>query len=421
VNFLKIRLPLFLSASLFIPGLGRAQTLNKPIPATFFGMHSRQVKEWPQFTFGSRGKTTGGTTWVWIERARGEFNWQALDRLVSLSEEHNVKAFWSNVAVPAWAASDPSKCRAPSPGSPVQKCFSMVQNIEDWDRFTTALVERYGDKLIYELWNEPDTSGSIGSRVEDMVTLTTQLHDIIRARAPRATILAPSGEAAFMDRYFAAGGPRDVDAVTFHYYALGFGRDRPIPEEVVGEVTQMRQVMAKYGLANKPLWNTEGGFGRHPIPEEAQAAFVARFYLVLWSLGVERFYWYDWEQPSLWTVPAGKAYQEIYKWMVGATMRRPCTENAEHTWTCGFARPGGYEALAVWNTEASFERMPPSLAPDGRKIAGYSAYVRSAEPRPYKPDSKFRQYRDLAGHTNPVRGTVMVGSQPILLETSSAF
>ena len=72
-------------------------------------------------------------------------------------------------------------------------------------------------------------------------------------------------------------------------------------------------------------------------------------------------------------------------------MSQPAT-NQGSVYTCGFTRPGGYQALAVWNTNRT--ATSTFTVPNG--------YI---------------QYRDLAGNLYSITGsTVTIGIEPILLE-----
>jgi hypothetical protein len=81
---------------------------------------------------------------------------------------------------------------------------------------------------------------------------------------------------------------------------------------------------------------------------------MSRRYLVEWSLGTDRYYWYVWNADRFGTLanadnvanPAGSAYRETFKWMVGAIMVSPCTRN-DTVWKRSLPRSGGYQALAV--------------------------------------------------------------------------
>jgi hypothetical protein len=273
----------------------------------------------------------------------------------------------------------------------------MVANIQDWDNYVKALVTRYKGKIqIYELWNEPDASFT--GTTADLVALTTDMYKTIRSIDPQAIILSPSPCCldAYMDGYFAAGGPTGVDGISFHAYTYSAP-----PEKVINYVINIKQIAAKHGLASKPLWSTEGSWGTASLTSDAQVAAVARFYLLQWSNGVSRFYWYAWDGGTwgaLWNATNGPhaaalAYQQVYDWMVGAAMTTPCSVDATSTWTCGLSRPGGYQAQAIWNATSSLSYTPPS---------------------------KFTTYSDLTGNTFPVMGgSVTIGPKPILLQTSA--
>jgi hypothetical protein len=360
---------------------------------------------WPDVPVGALGKGTM-VGWIYIESSRGECNWQNLDHWVELAQRHGITLFWSNSGVPTWAAADRHTCAPSYPGSSVHKCTSMITDIRDWDAFITALATRYKGKLIYELWNEPEQKNSWTGSVSDMVLLTSHMHNIVRAIDPGALIIAPSGSAQYMDRYYAAGGVRTVDVVSVHGYPDPKNND--VAETISGFLTvPMRAVMAKYGLSQKLLWDTEGSWGdlrsRAIADPDLQAAFVARDYLLHWSNGITRFYWYAWDGETwgvLWDRAKGShsaaaAYQQVYSWMVGARMVTPCSMNGgtiyDATYTCDIVRRGGYRARAAWNTSGDTKFIVPPF---------------------------YTQYRDLDGHVHAVGmdRSIMIGQAPILLE-----
>ena len=368
------------------------------IPATLFGMHLISKSNWPTVSIGALGKGTE-VVWPYVEQTKGVFNWGNLDAWVSKAQSEGVSFFFSPEKVPPWAAADPSSCAPTYPGSSVMGCTSTVANVQDWDDYVTALVTRYKGRIqIYELWNEPDADFT--GTMADLVTFTTHEYNIIRAIDPAAFILSPSpcGMDSLLDNWLAAGGPTGVDGISFHAYPWNVP---PAPESVIRYVNNIKAIAAKHGLSSKPIWNTEGSWGTTGLTSDAQVAAVARFYLLQWSNGVSRFYWYAWDGGawgSLWDNvtgphPAATAYGQVYNWMVGASMTTPCSVDAKSTWTCGFSRPGGYQAQAIWNTATTLS---------------------------YRVPVAFTQYRDLAGHISPIRGgdgLVMIGAKPILLET----
>jgi Glycosyl hydrolase catalytic core len=376
-----------------------------PIPSTYFAMHILQPQDWPTIPIGALGKLTGAL-WPYVEPTKGQYNWSRIDAFVAAASAHGIGIMYSNDGIPPWAAADSSTCFTQPYFGPY--CSGAVANLQDWDDFVTALVTRYKGKIqIYELWNEPEHSYT--GTMPQLVAMMQHEHDIIRTLDPTASILSPSMVSQgypYLDSYFATGGSTDIDAVAIHTY--------PDPKNDVAEsITQsisitIKTVMAKYGLSAKPLWGTEGSWGPASAGDitdpNLRTAFTAREYLLSWSIGITRFYWYAWDSPdvgTLWSstsVPTGAAvaYEQVFNWMNGATMPQPCSLNSGGTpyhaiYTCGLTRSGGYQALAVWNTD------------------GASNYTAA---------SQYIRYRDLQGNvtTIPANHQVPIGLKPILLE-----
>ena len=264
----------------------------------------------------------------------------------------------------------------------------------------TAVATRYKGRLNYELWNEPSASPSL--TVADLVTLTTHEYNIIRSIDPQAIIaccgFVHGGNFQFMDQFFAAGGPTGADVFSFHGI---FSPPAQPPEWIVTETNMAKQILAKYGLSNKPVWDTEGGWAvLSPPADSDRPAFVAKWFLLQWSLGVSRAYWYSWSawrplwDPATGINPTGVAYEQVYNWMVGASMS-PCALGTDGTtWSCSLTRPNGYQAQIIWNSSTT---------------------------KSYTPDSQYTQYRDLSGKTTaiPAGNPVTIGTTPIILETFS--
>ncbi len=347
------------------------------------------------------GQTTVPTTFLGMTTT-SVYDWSRLDDWVQTAETHGVSIIYSNDGIPAWAVERTaiSQCLPVMSGSSLLNCRARVANIQDWDNFVTALTTRYKSKLIYELWNEPSANGTYFT-VDDMITLTNHEYNIIRGNAPGAKILccgfAAYNSYVFMSKFFAAGGgPRGVDGIGFHGI---FGIPVKPPESIVSQVDAVRQILGKYGLSGMPLWDTEGGWSiKSPPPTTEQPAFIAKWYLLQWFKGVSHSYWMAWSSwrplwnPTTGINAAGIAYQQVYDWMVGATMSSPCAlaKNGT-TWTCGFTRSGSYQGLVIWNTSGGIS---------------------------YMPATQYKQYRTLSGRTVQITAghSITIGQRPKLLE-----
>jgi Beta-galactosidase len=393
------RIVLLLAAVIFLSaGAGLAQTHTGPIPSSFFGMNVINAGSWPSVPVGALGK--GAFSWGYLEPARGQLSWARLDAYVNEAQSHGVSVMYSNSGVPKWAASNTSSCHENAYGT---YCSSGVVDVQDWNNFVTDLVSRYKGRIqVYELWNEPQQYFT--GTMAELVTLTQNEYNIIRSIDPGATILSPAMVSygyPYLDSYLGAGGPRNIDGVSIHTY--------PSPSNDIAETvttsmtTTILSVMSKHGLTGKRLWDTEGSWGNAQsgaiTDASLQSAFVARSHLLQWSAGIERFYWYAWDDPNWGTLegrPAAIAYQQVYNWMNGATMAQPCSTNGASSpyhavYTCDLTRSGGYLGKAVWDTD------------------GNSTYA---------AQSQYVHYRDLQGnlHGIPSNHEVSIGKEPILLE-----
>ncbi len=311
----------------------------------------------------------------------------------------------------------------------------------------------------YEVWNEWNTSVSWNPKYATTAQLVRMEQDarcVVEgppaglacnpnsvfpngtAIDPTAKIVSPSpvgaaannllGEvAASLSTYFSTQvnghpGGSFSDVIGFHGYvgtATTAGTTAvpcPTPENVNIVMADMSATLAQFPAitAGKPLFNTEGGWSQAPDEgfddPDRQAAFLPRYLLLQESDNVARVYWFAWDSKtdaSLYNDTNGQAtvaataYGEVNQWTVGATVSKACSA-AGSVWTCGFTRPGGYAALAVWDAgqDCTASSCPTTTFP--------------------VPSGGYIEYRDVAGNVTPLSGatTVQIGAKPILLETS---
>ena len=406
----------------FNPTLPQVAASTSSIRRDYFGMTWQSSSDpWPAASFGTirswdfnyLGQT--GISWQEIETARGTYNWTALDYWIANAQSHHVDALYTFGRTPVWASSNPgARCPydPPAPG-PTSGCNAPPQNEQDWKDFVTAVVTHVAGKIkFWELWNEPDVQGPWLGTTAQMVAMANDAYAIIKSINPAAQVLTPSTDyelwgagtnplpwptgANWLDGYFAAGGT-SADIIAFHGYYSTHAEDLP---NVI--LPALQKVLNAHGLASKPIWDTEAGVAASQFSSESdRAAYLAKYYLLHWSLGISRYVWYAWDNylyGTLWNSSTGinapgVAYEQVNNWMQGATLSVPCAADGQTTWTCAFTRPGGYQAVAVWNP---------------------------ASPITYSPNQRYSQYRDLSGNTTPVTGSIPVGSSPLLFETGPA-
>lgn len=373
-----------------------------PFTPQFMGMHTLSpTRHWPTVPFGAM--RPAGTTWGAIEPKEGQFDWHGLDTWVAASQAHHVELDYLFLNTPQWASTRPEEkcnrgmigCAAP----PTDKA---------WVSFVTTLVKRYKGRISsYEMWNEPNAIGFYTGTAAEMAHLVSLAYPIIKSSDPQAIVVSPAPSSTgwptpydtWMNEFLAAGGKKYVDVIAWHAYVGRSNQPALPPESVVEQIKKIRAVMAKNGVSALPLWDTEGGWGSDAqLPDEqAQADFVSRWYLIQFSYGVARAYWYQWDNPkwgTLWRegageTPAGRAYAQMYKWLDGATGSTPCRPTHGPIWTCGLLK-GGKKYLIAWSVGA---------------------------PTPFAGHKPISSYSDIKGTIHPgTRQPVVSGSSPILFQ-----
>lgn len=376
------------------------------------------------------------TGWSQINTANGTYDFSELDAWLNQAQAHHQTVLYTFEKTPQWASSNPNDgtCKFWNPGEcdpPSDLQPDGTGTDQYWKDFVTAIATHAAGRIAYwEIWNEAHNSFYWNGTVAQMLRMASDAYSIIKKIDPNALVTSPSSPNyvdasldVWMTDYLAAGGGNYADIQTFHGYTLiGGCGNYPSPERLMPIVRTLQRILVKYGQGLKPLWDTEASWGPQAdtcfYDQDLQAAFVARFYMIHWSVGVSRLYWFQYNsttEGSLWSpapyscggvtcyfapgtlLEPGIAYQQVYNWMVGATMSQPCSASGT-VWTCGFTRPNGYVARAVWDTSQTCS--------DG--------ICTTAE---YAVESQFTKYSTLSGETVNITGAaVPIGAKPILIE-----
>jgi hypothetical protein len=404
------------------------------VPSIYMGMQMNSGtiarQPWPSAPFGAQRLWDSGVSWQDINTADGAYDWTLLDKWLSEARVHNVDILYTFGETPTWASSDPndSSCaaNAGSCDAPNDLNADGTGSNQHWKDFVSALVSHNqqsstGHIQYWEIWNE-----ALGNplrwtgTIPQLIRLAQDASAIIKQADSSAVVLTPTFGAelkmsrALLDAYLAAGGGKYADAIALHGYVTG-GGSAGNPEDLVRNISLSQPILSKYGQDQKPLWDTEASWGNILnngfTDPDMQVAFLARFYLLHWSVGIARFYWYQWNNQAwgtLWTpdpndpsapgtlLAPGVAYEQISAWMVGASLTSACSATGP-VWTCQFNRANGYQALAVW---------------DASQSCSQGACTTSSFTFP----AGYTRYNDLAGNTNMLAGsTVAIGAKPLLL------
>jgi len=393
---------------------------NTPIPASLFGMHIHRITKttpWPIIPFATWRLWDAYVAWPNLEPNKDEWHFEVLDEYVSLASKHRVEVLLPLGLSPAWASARPTEPSAYSPGFAAEP-----RDIENWRNYVRKVATRYKDRIhYYEIWNEPNLRKFYSGTVGQMERLAGEAYSVLKQVDPSIVVVSPAATGdgtglSWLERYLSKGGDSYADVIGYHFYVV----PNP-PESIVPLVRKVQSIMAKNGISDKPLWNTETGWviadsrrsvdpKRVGFSEKTKvlkvneaAAYVARSFILGWATGLKRFYWYAWDNKVMGlTEVDGKtvklpaiAYAETQKWLVGAKMTE-CKSNSEDTWTCQLTRSGGYTAWIVWNPERQLAFQVPTAW-------------------------KVRQVRNLTGDRYELASLkhLKIGHSPLLLERSA--
>jgi hypothetical protein len=328
------------------------------IKPTLVGMHIEGAEggAWASAPFGALRLWDNGTGWSQIELAKGEFKWDNLEGALANAESKGMtEILYVLGTTPEWAATKINESDYPQPGA-----ASAPANLEDWDSWVTAVVEKFGDRInAYQIWNEANLKNFYNGTPKQMAEMTKRAYDIIKANDPDALVVSASPStrlASAFDRFFpeylaelkALNWP--IDVVAIHTYPDGAGD--PVARGALIEKAQAALTAA--GAPDLPLWDTELNYGlagpgeipRTEITGPRAAGFVVRTYIDDRRYGIDRSYWYIWTlRPydllgiqAYAGTDAEQGFFAVDNWVTGASFGG-CTENAGAV-TCDFSRDG---------------------------------------------------------------------------------
>jgi hypothetical protein len=448
-------------------GGGGGGTGGGPVGPDFFSMH---INSFSSPLPGLEGVPIHGvrlwdtqTSWATTNTADGVYNWNNLDKRVNQALGANLDVLYDLARTPAFAQCATNNTQCGSGNTSIVCAYSSGNGSDDtpgdcfppsdlntdgtgsdqhWINWVTAVATRYkGQIAYYEIWNEPNSAEFWQGTTSQLVRMAADARCIIIGDKgcnsmstypqtgidPSAKMITPAYTFPVTDigAYLNASisgvsgtGSSFADVVAFHGYP---GAGNPA-ENVLDDYTNLVNTMS----GSQPVFDTEGSWGRslsggsNLTDPDQQAAFTARYLIVLESVGVQRMYWYGWDfhtsdDGDLWAplgtasgltsaglTAAGVAYQQTESWLSGATLSQKCS-HAGNIWTCIYTRSGGYQALAVWDRSQTCNNGNCTT----------SSFTLPASPQ-------YTQYQDLAGNTHAISGsTVAIGAKPILLETGN--
>lgn len=361
-----------LCAAVVVQAQEGAAALPGPVTRDYFGLvmsRADPAHPWPSVPFGSWRLWDAYTNWPQLEPRPGQWDFTRLDRLVAEAQQHGVKPLLVLAHSPAWASARPAEASAYRHGVAAEPA-----RLADWSNYVRTVGERYKGRIReYQVWNEPSDKGHYTGTVDNLVQLTCEAQRILKAIDPGILVVSPGSSGPgrhikYLDSFLAAGGAACIDVVAHHFYVPRFG-----PEAMVPMIREVRQVMARRGVGKLPLWNTESGWwiantdgtpdhdmvakgGWRKLDADREAgAVIQRAFLLARAEGVERFYWYAWNNPYGWGLsdsagmpkPAAADWQKIFSILEGAHVSTCIAQN--ESYACEIRSTSGAKLTLKWS------------------------------------------------------------------------
>ena len=365
----------------FGPGDVDGPSKRARIASSFFGMGmERFLPTWPALDVGAARLSTH---WGAVERSPGVYIWGSTDVQVSTAEAHRARPVLVLVDTPLFHGLGPAPTTSASP-----------PDLRAYRAFVRALVSRYGDRVDYQVWNEPNVTLFYKGTTAHVARMTYLLNRAVLTIAPGAAVIAPSfvlrGESNYSRHWFkrywtreVKGRPvsRLVDVASLSAYPMPEGD----PEDGLAITQWARRIVTRVGFRG-PLWATEINYGANageptaPLPMRGEVSNVVRTYVLHAALGADRVFWYSWaNDPTVNThlqdgegtlTPAGAAYGVVQDWLIG--MRPTGCSATRGVTTCIF-RGRGVRREISWTRSGRIRviRAPEHArkreSPDGRR------------------------------------------------------
>jgi hypothetical protein len=361
--------------------------------------------------------------WGTLEPAHGQYDWTTMDGTIATAKQNGVSDFIFTLGdTPTWASTNP----ADPCGSVAWLGSCDAPDMAAFDDFMTHMVRRYcGVVQYYETWNEPDLKIFWNGTDSQLANIASDLYQIAKDPAncgctngacspgggvnPNQVILPSISSIngpnlSWLDTYLAAKGPTYpyADVAAFHGY--GYAK----PENIVQGEAQLKETLARHGLSQLELWDTEASWGTTTTDDQEQeASWLMRFHMAQAVSGVSRFVWYAYDNCAWGTLwgPAcqdssdnwqgvrlpGEAYANVQGWIVGATLTH-CEQYEDGLWACELQRAGGYEGWMLWVSNGT-----------GRSV-------------PISSKLQLTSYRDYRNNSTVLSGPIWVDQMPVIVE-----
>jgi len=354
----------------------------------------------------------GVVSWSDVEPVRGTYRWEALsylDNNLQRLYDAGIEPVLVVHRTPSWAQKLPGRICGPM----------KPEYIGDFAKFMAALVARYSSGVravkYWEIWNEPDIPPDIapdeggfgcwgswsapnasGAYYGEMIK---QVYPAIKQANPHATVLAgalfyywpdDTISRGFLQGFLGTGAGNSFDALSFHAYGEWGASDL-----LINKTVRIRQILANYGLSNKPLFATEiaAQCSSNDITscppnfdmwKQKQANYAARIYAEALALKLQGAFWFtlalskpgyafsqlvDEDNGTLTPRPAYYAFRNSALLLQGASytgppILEPPPDQLDKVQALVFQKPGS-KLYVLWVPQTNFPKSFDLPVPTG--------------------------------------------------------
>ena len=234
---------------------------NPPLRANPYGAHAHITRDEPlvetcvMMHDAGMGWVRSALQWGHVEYEPDKWNFKWVDSCLRRVEKEGVQ--WMPVlsGCPKWAA--PAHA-----------------HLDGWGEFVRRTVGRYASRFpVYEVWNEPNIGGFWKNpNPTNYLALLRRTYESAKAADPSVRIAA-GGFAGipydFIEEIYKLGGSRWFDILSVHPYS----NPKPPEGDLDRRLGRLRELMAKYGDGEKPIWITELGWSTQK-PQTAHTGVI---------------------------------------------------------------------------------------------------------------------------------------------------
>ena len=323
------------------------------IKPDFWGMHDNDWTTPPTVPVGSANFTTSGTYWPSVETRKGRYDWTRLDQQVAAAESLGAQPMVLLGQTPRFHSARPRSA----------DFTDFMPKIKAWKRYVTKVSKRYGTRIDYQIWPEPNIIQNWQGTPRQMAQLTVVAAKAIRKNAgKKATVVSPAValRLASQRRWTIDYFKQSIGGVRVHRYidAIAidpFPEQAGTPEDSYAIVRGIRRELAQIGV-RKPIWNNEINYGvpgggavtSTTYSPAKQRSYVIRTYVLSAAARMQRTYWLGWFDNATLGIsmvdstgrPKGpaKSYAVVHSWL-NKTNFKGCSSR-RGLWVCTTKKAG---------------------------------------------------------------------------------